>query len=419
MAATLVTGLVIEVVSGQPLDQFFDNRLFKPLGMVDTGFAVPPEKVQRLVAPPAGAWMLPDRDVTKPTTMFSGGGGLVSTAVDYLRFCQMLLNGGELDGVRILSPATVRRMTTNALPPGIRFSGGDMGMGAQGGATFGLGFGIRSNAASSWVPGSVGSFTWSGAWGTYFWVDPAEQLIAIQLIQIAKDYNPFTPPFRNLTYGALLVPDQGVPAPAAAIDQAALDELVGKYDFGQSSSSRDKMGSATSFSGIGVEFELTESGARVRRPLDNSPSADAGLKPGDIITEIDDAPVKGLTLAETVAKLRGPVNSQTRLKISRAQDAPMEIAVTRAPIRIQGVELQVKMDAGNLVAEATGPLPILDFEKGKPVRLKAISRNEFYVDDADHTRITFVRDSNGKVASAVLNPGPWEQRGQLIPRRAS
>src|SRR5262249_4946933 len=144
-----VLGRVIEVASGQPLDQFLDKRLFKPLGMVDTGFWVPPAKLGRLIDPPAGALMLPDRDVTKPTTLFSGGGGLVSTASDYLRFCQMMLNDGELDGVRILSPATVHRMTTNALPPGIRFANG---------STFGLGFGIRSDAAWSVVPGSVGSF---------------------------------------------------------------------------------------------------------------------------------------------------------------------------------------------------------------------------------------------------------------------
>jgi CubicO group peptidase (beta-lactamase class C family) len=195
-----VLGRVIEVASGRPLDQFLDSRLFKPLGMVNTGFWVPPEKLARLIDPPVGAAILPDRDVSKPTTLFSGGGGLVSTAADYLRFCQMLLNGGELDGVRILSPATVRRMITNSLPPDIHFASGDMG--PRGSATFGLGFGIRSDAASSWVPGSVGSFSWSGVWGTYFWVDPAEQLIAIQLIQVATDFGRFTPPFRNLTYGA-------------------------------------------------------------------------------------------------------------------------------------------------------------------------------------------------------------------------
>ena len=119
--------------------------------MVDTGFWVPPEKVARLIDAPVDATIYADRDVTKPTTLFSGGGGLVSTAADYLRFCQMLLNGGELDGVRILSPATVRRMTTDALPPGVRFT--FTRPANKGGATFGLGFGVRSNAAASWVPG--------------------------------------------------------------------------------------------------------------------------------------------------------------------------------------------------------------------------------------------------------------------------
>jgi CubicO group peptidase (beta-lactamase class C family) len=105
-----VLGRVVEVASSQPLDQFLDSRLFKPLGMVDTGFWVPPEKLARLIDPPVGFRGRPPMwDVTQPTTLFSGGGGLVSTAADYLRFCQMLLNGGELDGVRIVKAATVRR----------------------------------------------------------------------------------------------------------------------------------------------------------------------------------------------------------------------------------------------------------------------------------------------------------------------
>src|SRR6266436_5827454 len=227
-----VLGRVIEVASGQPLDQFLDSRLFKPLGMVDTGFWVPPEKLARLVDPPVGAETLFDRDVTKPTTLFSGGGGLVSTAADYLRFCQMVLNGGELDGVRILKPATVRRMTSSALPPGIRFAGAHVAnVGPLGGSTFGLGFAIRSDAAWSTMPGSVGSFSWGGAWGAYFWIDPAEQLIAIQLIQVpVGKEQPVRQAFRNLTYGAFRVPDQGVPTSApGAIDQAALAAFEGTY----------------------------------------------------------------------------------------------------------------------------------------------------------------------------------------------
>src|SRR5258706_14980812 len=97
-----VLGRVVEVASGQPLDQFLETRLFKPLGMVDTGFFVPPDKLSRLVDPIPGG-RPPLWDISKPTGLFSGGGGLVSTAPDYLRFCEMLLNGGTLDGVRILS----------------------------------------------------------------------------------------------------------------------------------------------------------------------------------------------------------------------------------------------------------------------------------------------------------------------------
>jgi CubicO group peptidase (beta-lactamase class C family) len=114
-----VLARVVEVASGQPFDQFLHGRIFGPLHMIDTGFYVPKAKLARLVDPPPGGrealW-----DVTKPPRLFSGGGGLVST--DYLRFCQMLLNGGELDGVRILTAQTVQLMTTNSLPPDIRFA---------------------------------------------------------------------------------------------------------------------------------------------------------------------------------------------------------------------------------------------------------------------------------------------------------
>jgi len=189
-----VLGRVIEVASRQPLDRFLDSRLFQPLGMIDTGFWVPPEKLARLVDAPAGARIRPDRDVTKPTTLFSGGGGLVSTAADYLRFGQMLLNNGELDGARILSPANrppdagrIRCRPTFNSPAAtwgrvaVRPSGSASGSAA-----------MRPRAG--W-PGSVGSFTWSGLWGTYFWIDPAERLIAIQLIQVAVGLRPFHPSF--------------------------------------------------------------------------------------------------------------------------------------------------------------------------------------------------------------------------------
>jgi CubicO group peptidase (beta-lactamase class C family) len=405
-----VLGRVIEVASGQPLDQFLDDRLFKPLGMVDTGFWVPPEKRSRLIDPPPGATILPDRDVTKPTTLFSGGGGLVSTAADYLRFCQMLLDGGELDGVRILSPATVHRMTSNALPPGIRFADG---------STFGLGFGIRSDANWSVVPGSVGSFYWGGVWGTYFWVDPAEQLIAIQLIQVEPSKaNHFNPTFRNLTYGALLVPDRGEPVPAnapAAVDQAALAAFEGIYTF-PSSSSRDKL---EPFGGLGLRVAMRDGVLIVVSPVRDTPAARAGVIAGDVIAEIDGEATQGISLNTALEKLRGPANTGVRLRIARkGQDTPIELTIVRAQIRAASGEaeadLQVAVKDGKLEIEASGALPVLDFEKGAPTTVVPLSSREFLVDGGDHTRLAFMQDGDGRATSLVLNPGPWEITGQRI-----
>ncbi|UFZ07299.1 beta-lactamase family protein [Bradyrhizobium ontarionense] len=212
-----VLGRVIEVASGQPLDQFLRARIFEPLRMVDTGFFVPKERLDRLVDAP-----MPERppiwDVTTPPKLFAGGGGLVSTAPDYLRFCQMLLNGGELDGVRVLSPQAVKEMTTNALPETVRIFGGDE-VGARAGTTFGLGFAIRTNPVSSWVPGGVGSFSWAGHWGTYFWIDPAEQLIGLQMIQATPGSKALLPAGINrLVYGALTasVPPERAAEPSPA-----------------------------------------------------------------------------------------------------------------------------------------------------------------------------------------------------------
>jgi CubicO group peptidase (beta-lactamase class C family) len=405
-----VLARVIEVVSGLPLDQFLDNRMFKPLGMVDTGFWVPPDKLARLVDPPAGATIQPDRDVTKPTTLFAGA-GLVSTAADYLRFCQMLLNGGELDGMRILSPATVRRMTTSSLPPDIHFTGN---MGPLGGTTFGLGFGIRSDAVSSWVPGSVGSFTWSGLWGTYFWVDPAEQLIAIQLIHVATGYDQFTRPFRNLTYGALRVPEQDNSAAVpVTIDAATLAAYAGTYRLG-SLSSRD-MQMPREFGGLGVDIAIQGGLVKVVSPIQGMPAARAGIVAGDIITHLDDAATQGLSLSQAIEKMRGPVDSKVRLRIVRkGQDGPIEVPLVRARIRLQGVaDLHVVSKDGRLLIETSGNLPVLDFEKGAAVPVVAMSNNEFFVDGGDHTRLAFLRDGAGAMR-LVLNPGPWQITGERI-----
>jgi len=154
--STDVLGRVVEVASGEPLDRFLQTRIFLPLHMVDTGFYVPEQKVGRLVDSP-----MPVRpriwDVTKPAKFFSGAGVLVSTAPDYLRFCQMLLNGGELDGVRVLSPKAVKQMTTVALSSDTRIFGNEIG--PREGRSFGLGFAIRTDPARSWTPGAVGSLS--------------------------------------------------------------------------------------------------------------------------------------------------------------------------------------------------------------------------------------------------------------------
>src|SRR4029079_12928042 len=157
------------------------------LGMLDTGFFVPPDKLARLVDPLASGWARLGGP-TKPSTLFMGGGGLASTAPDYLRFCQMLLNGGELDGVRVLSPETVRQMATNTIPPEVPFTGvvGQF-VGPKVGTGWGLGFAVRTNPEFSNLPGAVGSFNWSGLWGTWFWIDPVEKLIGILMIQVPPD----------------------------------------------------------------------------------------------------------------------------------------------------------------------------------------------------------------------------------------
>jgi CubicO group peptidase (beta-lactamase class C family) len=409
-----VLARVVEVASGLPFDQFLQDRIFGPLHMVDTGFYVPEAKLARLVDAPEPRD--PQFDVTRPRKLLSGGGGLVSTATDYLRFCQMLLDGGELDGAKILTPQTVQLMTTNSLPPDIRAIG--EAIGPARGASWGLGFAIRTNPEFSQVPGSVGSYTWNGVWGTYFWIDPAEKIIALQMIQVVPGkIGPTFTAVRNLTYGALRVSDQTSFASPVAVSADALTDYAGTYDFGLSSSSRDRRDpAARSFAGVGIDIEIADGGVRVISLRDNGPAAKAGTKPGDMITAIDGAPVKGLKIDRIIGKLRGAVNSQLRLKLSRAGDDPVELTITRAIIYVPAVELQVRIDAGKLVIEATGPWPVLDFEKAKPVVVMAASEREFYVDGGDHTRIAFVRDSAGKVSGAVLNPGRWEQRGARIDR---
>jgi CubicO group peptidase (beta-lactamase class C family) len=191
--STDVLGHVIEVVSGTTLDHFLHDHVTEPLGMTSTAFGVTPDNLHRLAeprrdaagsAPPA---VIP-YDPAHPARWFSGGGGLLSTAADYARFCQMLLNLGELDGTRLLSRKSVQLMVQDHLAP--TFGRGprtaDLGIAAplpELGQGYGLGLGVRTRAGLAPVPGSVGDFYWGGALGPYFWVDPAERLIAIFMLQ--------------------------------------------------------------------------------------------------------------------------------------------------------------------------------------------------------------------------------------------
>lgn len=209
--STDVLGRVVEVVSGMDLNRFVVERIAKPLGMKDTAFLLDPHQVARLAEP----FRNPTAPVigynpAKPPKWFSGGGGLVSTAQDYARFSQMLLNGGELDGVRLLSRKSVELMTHNHLPPNAAYGGfvQELGLTAplpQLGQGYGLGVGVRMEEGRGTVPGSIGDYFWGGATGPYFWIDPKEQLIAIMMLQELnierRTY--YRSVMRNLVYQAL------------------------------------------------------------------------------------------------------------------------------------------------------------------------------------------------------------------------
>jgi len=200
--ATDVLGRMVEVISGQTLGQFLQQEIFDPLGMVDTGFAVPPAQQHRIVEPfghdPDGGVPMKLFDPREVPAMESGGGGLMSTAMDYARFLQCLRNGGELDGHRLLSRHTLDFMTADHL--------GDIpidGTLLPSGHGFGLGFAVRRAAGESPVPGSVGTYHWSGIGGTSFFVDPAQDLYAMLLTQAPNQRDHYRQLFRNLVYAAL------------------------------------------------------------------------------------------------------------------------------------------------------------------------------------------------------------------------
>jgi len=201
--ATDVLGRLVEVVSGQSLGAFLQAEIFDPLGMVDTGFAVPPEQHHRIAEPfahdPDGGVPMKVLDPRQVPAMEGGGGGLMSTAMDYSRFLQCLRNRGELDGVRLLGPHTVDFMTADHL--------GDIpvdGTLLPPGHGFGLGFAVRTHLGLSPVPGSVGLYYWGGIAGTTFFVDPALDMVAMLMIQAPNQRDYYRPLFRDLVYAALL-----------------------------------------------------------------------------------------------------------------------------------------------------------------------------------------------------------------------
>lgn len=201
--ATDVLGRLVEVVSGQGLGAFLQAEILGPLGMVDTGFAVPPEHHHRIAEPfahdPDGGVPMKVLEPRQVPAMEGGGGGLLSTTLDYARFLQCLRNRGELNGVRLLGPHTVDYMTADhlgsipadgtLLPPG---------------HGFGLGFAVRTHWGLSPVPGSVGLYYWGGIAGTTFFVDPALDMVAMLMIQAPNQRDYYRPLFRDLVYAALL-----------------------------------------------------------------------------------------------------------------------------------------------------------------------------------------------------------------------
>jgi CubicO group peptidase (beta-lactamase class C family) len=183
-----VLGRVIEVAANQPLDEYLASAIFAPLGMVDTGFWVPPDKAERLAAvhtsEPGALQRVDDegtREIVERFPLLSGGGGLASTALDYLRFTRMLLRRGELDGVRLLWPDTVALMTRNQLAPALCpiVIWGYVSEGEG----YGLGVGVSVQPPAPRMPGSAGTYGWAGSWGTRFWIDPATDLSGIFVVQ--------------------------------------------------------------------------------------------------------------------------------------------------------------------------------------------------------------------------------------------
>lgn len=210
--STDLLGRVVEVASGMPLDKFIEERITKPLKMGDTAFEVGADKKARGARPmkegPKNE-MPAIPDVTDKFAWRSGGGGMVSTAADYARFLQMFANGGQLDGVRLVSRKTIDLMTADALPPDIKM-GADMFRfealepSAAMGQGFGLGFAVRNVQGVNPLPGSPNDYYWGGAYGTYFWHDPRERMYVVFMMQSPAARLRYRYLMRDLVYQAMV-----------------------------------------------------------------------------------------------------------------------------------------------------------------------------------------------------------------------
>jgi CubicO group peptidase (beta-lactamase class C family) len=210
--STDVLGRVVEVASGMTLDKYIEDNITKPLKMGDTAFEAAPEKKDRGARPQKEGpknEMPAIPEVTLKTTWKSGGGGMVSTAADYARFLQMFANGGQLDGVRILSRKSIDLMTADHLPPDI-IMGDDMYRfealepSKRMGQGFGLGFAVRNDQGRNPLPGSPNDYYWGGAYGTYFWHDPRERMYVVFMMQSQTARLPYRYLMRDLVYQALI-----------------------------------------------------------------------------------------------------------------------------------------------------------------------------------------------------------------------
>jgi CubicO group peptidase (beta-lactamase class C family) len=201
--STDVLGRIVEIVSGQTLGQFLENRIFAPLGMADTAFHVPKEKQDRLAEAfardPQTGTAVQLIEVREVPMFESGGGGLVSTIGDYARFCQMLLGGGTVAGSRLIGRKTLELMTSDHL--GSVTGAPDLLLPGYG---FGLGFAVRRDAGLAQIPGSIGEYYWGGLAGTTFWIDPHEQMFAVAMIQGPGQREYFRMLYRNLVCASLV-----------------------------------------------------------------------------------------------------------------------------------------------------------------------------------------------------------------------